>query len=109
MLLGVILFFDAALLALGNVLRCLDISSGLKLTCFDLGFILVGTDTYYWAPENILLLRSQTKAPWHRVLHRRYPACLYQVAVGWCHSGNLWFFEPVWVRSAQFHTLLCCF
>jgi hypothetical protein len=84
MLLGVMLFFDGALLALGNVWTtrsyCISLALNQLSPADSLRF---GLDVDHWTSENILLLRAQAKNTRDRVLHRRDTASIFKMAIHW--------------------------
>lgn len=97
MLLGVMMFFDGSLLALGNVRARL-----ISLCCYRSSkhdCTIASVPVWYYAhhrsPKDILLLCTKTKTTWHDLLLWRYPACILQVAVLWGDRRNDWFLEPL--------------
>ncbi|KAH9171190.1 Got1-domain-containing protein, partial [Lactarius sanguifluus] len=85
MLLGVMLFFDGALLALGNVLFL----GGL--------FLIIGPQkTFYF-------FRAEEQAAGDRLLPRRHPPRLPQVADRRCVGRDVWLSQSVRVRC------YCCY
>ena len=101
MLLGVMLFFDGALLALGNV------SNGVYVATLRAGMLTRSpfvdplpsrAYTHHWPTQNVLLLCAEAEAPWHSMLHRRDPASVPEVAVHRYDCGDDRVLEPLWVR-----------
>ena len=107
MLLGVILFFDGALLALGNVCRLLSRSlrvvdsPTLHTRCLPSSYtdsFLVRLDPYHWATKDVLLLRTKAETEGDCLLHWRNLARVHQVASRWSNCRDDRVLEPVRVR-----------
>ena len=101
-MLGVLLFFDSALLALGNVrLTLLQLQpQSYDLTEPHLHFIdsvLVRPDTHHRHAKDVLLLRSETENSRDAVFPRRHLARIPQMAVCWVRRGDIWVLKLVWV------------
>lgn len=101
MLLGVMLFFDGALLALGNVSNRVYVSA--PRTGMFTRSLLVDTlprraNTHHWSAQNVLLLRAEAEAPRDSMLHRRDSNGVPEVAVHWDDCGDDWVLESLWVR-----------
>lgn len=105
MLLGVMLFFDGALLALGNV--CLiPLSSYIHATHSQFQFrnpgyavvIPLRPHADHRSSKDFLLLRTKTKAQRDRLFHWWNLVGLSQMAVRRHGCGDYWILEPLWVR-----------
>lgn len=97
-MLGVILFFDGALLALGNVRPfAIPLPKRCLLNLLFIGLVLVWPHIDHRTNEDILLFRSETENARDGMFYWWNIACVLQVAVCWCDSRNVWVFEFVWV------------
>ena len=109
MILGVMLFFDGALLALGNVRLsafCAQhlISIPTAFSFHSRVVCCVGTVTlplrpyaYHRSSKDLLLLRTKAKTPRDSLFHWWNPVGVPQVAIYWHDCGDYWFLEPLWV------------
>lgn len=105
MLLGVMLFFDGALLALGNASGVVYLLTPC-LRAPSVDPLPRGAHSHHWPAQDFLLLRAKTEAPRDGVLHRRYPYGVLEVAVHRDGCGDDWFLEPVWVRPTILRRVL---
>lgn len=107
MLLGVMMFFDGSLLALGNVRARL-----ISPCCYrssvhgcSTAAVLVGHNAHHRSPKDILLLCTKTKTARLDLLLRWNPACILQVAILWGDCRNDWFLEPLRVCAPVYIAL----
>ena len=107
MFLGVMLFFDGGLLALGNVssvfwivFQCKPLTCGVNLRFVD--SLRVWFDAHHWANQNILLLRKKTKNPRNTVFLWRYTPGIFQKTFHRDDDRDIWVFELIRVSEAHF-------
>ena len=109
MLLGVMLFFDGALLALGNVSNRVYVSAprpGMFTRSLLVDTLPRRANTHHWSAQNVLLLRAEAEAPRDSMLHRRDSNGVPEVAVHWDDCGDDWVLESLWVRPTKSRSVL---
>lgn len=104
MLLGVILFFDGALLALGNVCEPHFVEY-LHFLFTNPDSLCVRTDIDHWAPKDILFLRTEAKVTRHDMFPGRHHSGVYEMAIYWSHYRDIWFLESL--RVCYFSPTIC--
>lgn len=99
MFLGVMMFFDAALLALGNVSNSHSCLPFLLIPSSCTDALLVWTYLDYWPSKDILLLRAKAEASGNSMLHWRYSARVHEVCIHWNDRRDIRLLKLVWVRG----------
>lgn len=97
MLLGVILFFDGSLLALGNVSLVID-TDHLNAYNSAADLVSVGNHPHHWPSKDVLFLCAEAEITRDSLLPGWHPARILQMAILRCYRRDVWVLEPLWVR-----------
>ena len=102
-MLGVLLFFDGSLLALGNV-RLTPFTPTEKPRSYRTYSrftdpVPVRSDTHHRHAKDFLLFRSETEDPRDVVFPWRHLSHILKMAVHWVRRGDIRVLELVWVRD----------